>query len=189
MENLGKHLKSAFTLIFVIWAVHLVNLLFGGFLMGWGIVPRTVKGLVGIFTCPFIHSLQPSPFQHIISNTVPLFLLVLILLVWYEKIAGEAIAVIILLGGFLVWLFGRSSSHIGASGLIYGLAAFLVAAGIFFRNLRSILLAIVVALIYGGLIYGVLPLRAEVSWESHAFSAVAGVVAAWGLGKRQRQPG
>ncbi len=112
-------------LVCTIWAVFLANIILPLRLNAYGIVPRTTGGLFGIVFTNFLH----ANIGHIISNTAPLFTLSLLLALFYRKIFFDAIAIIIGCGGLLVWLFARPTNHIGASMLIYGLAAFLICYG------------------------------------------------------------
>lgn len=167
---INKVLQILYFIVFI-WTVFLLNFYFN---LGWnqyGIVPRTVDGMYGIITAPFLH----GNFPHIISNSIPLAVLLLLLYLFYEKLIVKVPLLIIFIGGISVWLFGRTSSHIGASGLIYGLAAFLAAFGLYQQKLWSIALSLGVIFMYGGLIYGVLPTQSYVSWESHLFGALSGL--------------
>jgi len=107
------------------------------------------------------------------------------LFTFYEKHALEVIIESVLLGGILVWIFGRSASHIGISGLIYSLAAFLIMAGLLKKDIKSLLVSVLILFLYGGLIWGVFPGRFWISWEGHLFGAAAGVLIAFALFKKQ----
>lgn len=136
----------------------------------WGLVPRTAGGLVGIATLPFLH----ADLQHLIGNTVPLVVLLLVL-AGSRAHSVDVVFLISLLAGLVLWLFGRSATHIGASVLVFGLIGFLICAGFFERRLASVLIAIGVAASYGStLIYGILPIQQGVSWEGHLFGALSG---------------
>ena len=142
----------------------------------FGIVPRTAKGIAGIFLAPFFH----GSFRHLISNTVPLIVLLFILNTFYPKKAVSVVVFSALAGGFLVWLLGRSANHIGASGLIYGLAAFLMANGFIEKKMVPLMISVGVILLYGGMVWGVFPsVNRYISWEGHLFGAIAGVLAAY----------
>jgi len=170
-------------LIFVgfIWLVWLVDFLIPFIdLTQYGIVPRTTQGLIGILFAPFIH----GGIMHIASNTIPLIVLSFILFKFYDKQALLVILYSIIMGGFLVWIFGRSSSHIGASGLIYSLAAFNVVFGFLQKKFVNILVSLLVVFLYGGLIWGVLPTHYYISWEGHLFGAITGVFLAFYFSKR-----
>ncbi len=172
-------------LVCTIWAVYLVDLILPFRLNAYGIVPRTTGGLLGIPLTNFLH----VSFRHIVSNTVPLFVLSLLLTLFYRKIFFEVLIVIISCGGLLVWLLARSANHIGASMLIYGLAAFLISYGLLKKKLIPVIISIVVALGYGlGMLGGMLPFHGFISWEGHLFGAVGGVFAAYLFRKRQLDP-
>ena len=142
----------------------------------FGIIPRTSWGLIGILTSPFLH----GGIRHLISNTLPLIALLIILNYFYKQKALSVITFTIIIGGFFVWLFARNANHIGASGLIYGLAAFLIANGFIEKKFVPILISIGVIFLYGGLIWGVFPSTyGRVSWESHLFGAIAGILIAF----------
>jgi membrane associated rhomboid family serine protease len=162
-------LKFLLSVVLIMWFVFIFNWIFNLNFNSYGIVPRTPKGLIGIFTSPFLH----LNFQHIISNTVPFVILMGTLSFFYEKLN-----LIVLIGGVLVWVFGRSSSHIGASGLIYGLATFLIAIGFYRKSFKTIMISIIVIGMYGSLIFGVLPTNSYISWEGHLFGALAGIFVA-----------
>ena len=163
--------KLIIQLIISIYIVFTISLFFP--IVNLGIVPRTLKGLIGIFTSPFLH----SGFRHIISNTIPLVVLLFILSHFYPKKALSVILFTVIAGGLLVWLFGRNANHIGASGLIYGVAAFLIANGFIEKKFVPLLISIGVIVLYKGLVWGILPsLQSYISWESHLFGAITGVL-------------
>jgi membrane associated rhomboid family serine protease len=155
----------------VIWAVFFWDWFSTSDLSRWGIVPRDFGGLWGILCSPFLH----ANFAHLLSNTLPLVILLGLVLATQER-GWVVVAEVILLGGFLLWLFGRPAFHVGASGLVYGLIAFLLVAGFRQGRLGPALAALVVGFLYGGtLIFGVLPsVGSEVSWDGHLLSAIAG---------------
>ena len=163
-------------LVCTIWAIYLVDLILPLRLNGFGIIPRTTGGLIGIPLTNFLH----ANFRHLVSNTVPLFVLTLLLMLFYRKIFFDVLLVIIGCGGLLVWLLARTANHIGASMLIYGLAAFLISFGLLKRELAPVIVSIIVALVYGlGMLGGLLPFHGFISWEGHLFGAVAGIFAAY----------
>ena len=158
----------------VIWVVELVNGFMDHQLNAWGILPRTVHGLVGIPLSPFLHGST----GHVMSNAIT-FVGLGGLIAFRGRLVLLRVSIIVIgLGGAGVWVFGRSSVHIGASGLVFGYFGYLVARGWYERRFGSILLAIVVIVLYGGLIVGVLPTPGLVSWEAHLFGLLAGVLAA-----------
>ncbi|XOF33557.1 MAG: rhomboid family intramembrane serine protease [Candidatus Electrothrix sp. YB6] len=162
-------------LVCTIWAVYLLDIALPCHLNAYGIVPRTFRGLAGILFSNFLH----VGLGHLISNTVPLFVLSLLLILFYPRIFFQVIAVIIGCGGMLVWIFARSANHIGASMLIYGLTAFLVSYGLMKKKIIPALVSIFVAFVYGaGMLGGLLP-HGFISWEGHLFGAVGGGIAAY----------
>lgn len=152
------------------------QLAFDGDLDRFGIVPRTLDGLTGVALAPLLH----AGFGHLLANTVPLLVLgALIALKGLRRLVTVAVGVTVL-GGLGVWVFGRSAIHLGASGVVFGFFGYLVAAGVFERRLRSVVLAVIAVLLYGGLVWGALPGTPGVSWESHLAGLLAGVeVARW----------
>lgn len=149
-----------------------------------GILPRDAFGMVGIVFAPLLHGSYP----HIMSNTVPLLFLGTSIYFFYPRIADKVMFYSYFLTGTLVWLLGnlfsRPSLHIGASGLIYGLAFFLIFFGFFRKDFKSLLISIVVIVLYGSLFYGLVPLESGISYESHFFGALTGVGLAINYGRR-----
>jgi membrane associated rhomboid family serine protease len=170
-HSIRDELLGVVAFVGFIWCVFIVGHVLPFRLESFGITPRTLHGLVGIPAAPFLH----ANLAHLISNTVPLT--VLLLLLAGSKAQSWAIVIsIVLVSGALLWMFGRPATHIGASGLIYGLIAYLLVSGISERRIVPMLIAIVVGFLYGGtLASGVLPTSAShISWEGHLFGAIAG---------------
>jgi membrane associated rhomboid family serine protease len=171
-----------------LWAQEIVDqVVFGGSLDRWGVRPRELGGLVGIVFAPWLH----RGFEHLAANTLPLLLLGG--LVMRRSVSSFALATLgsALVGGLGAWLFGASGSvHIGASGLVFGYFGFLAGLAYLERSFSSVLVALVVAFLYGGLLWGVLPRSGDVSWQTHLFGLAGGLGAAWlavrGLGLRLR---
>jgi len=170
-----EELRGILLFVGSIWAVYLLSLVFPG-VDRYGVVPRTRVGLVGIPAMPFLH----ANLRHLLGNTVPLLVL-LALLAGSRARSWEVVVWVALLGGLLLWLFGRPAVHIGASGLVAGLVVFLIAAGLLERRLVSLLVAALVGALYGGsLLVGVVPrFGSNVSWDGHLFGAIAGGFVAW----------
>ena len=162
-------------LIGAIWLIEIVDLVFlDEGLDRHGIFPRRLGGLDGVIWAPFLH----GGLGHVASNTVPLAVLGALVFAGGVQRWWAVTAIVALAGGGLTWLLARSSLHIGASGVVFGYMGYLLASAYFSRQLRSIAIAVVVGLIYGGaLIFGLIP-RPGVSWEGHLFGLVAGVAAA-----------
>lgn len=182
IENVGK-LRFPITIVAIIWVVELFEWLSGYNFSKYGIFPREWDGLIGIFTAPYLH----SGIEHLWSNTVPLFVLTTMIVFFYKRVAVASFIIIQLLTGFAVWLFARQSYHIGASGVVYGLVAFVFWSGIFRKKIRSIVLALIVVLIYHGYFYGIVPNKEGVSWESHLFGGLVGIFTAF-LFKDLKEP-
>ncbi len=162
-------------LILLLWVIHLVQFLLHLELGILGIFPHKIFGLKGILFAPLIH----SDWGHLMSNTPPLFVLSTMLLFFYRRVAIPSFIMIYLLTGLAVWLLGRPVFHIGASGVIYGLVAFIFFTGIFRRNLKSIVLALIVVFYYGSMFMGILPGQEGISWESHLLGALVGIFTAY----------
>ncbi len=173
--NWKKILRGPLALIGVLWVVHLFQALTGVELGMFGVYPRNISGLRGILLSPLIH----ADFRHLLSNTVPLFLLTVTLLAFYPRVGWRAFWLIYLLTGMAVWLFARPVYHIGASGVVYGLVAFIFWTGIFRRSIKTIVLTLVVTLLYSGYIVGILPNQEGISWESHLLGGLVGIFVAW----------
>lgn len=153
-----------------------------------GVLPRDKDGLLGIITSVFIH----GDIKHIISNTLPLLVLGMLLFYFYKKIAKSVFLWIWLVSGVWLWIGGRNNMnyptyHIGASTLVYGLASFLFFSGVFRRHLRLMVVSVLVVFLYGGIVWGVFPLKEEMSWEGHLFGAIAGVLIAYNYRKEGPQ--
>ena len=169
--------------IVLLWIILIVQQTFNlGFPYEFGLYPRRLTGLIGIITSPLIH----AGYTHLISNSLPVFLLSAGLIYFYPETAYKVIALIYLSTGLLVWLFARPVYHIGASGLIYGFAAFLFFSGIFKRDNRSIGLSLLVTFLYGGMVWGILPGQPGISWESHFFGGITGIVCAFIFRKKDK---
>lgn len=165
------YLPIGFVAILVI--IHLC-FVFGETRLGLvGVVPRKSYGLWGIITGPLVH----SNVQHLMANLFPLAGLMSLLFIFYRKISYFGFALIYVLTGVVVWLFARQVSHVGASGIVYGLVSFVFFNGIFRKNLLSIILALIVTMLYigSGYFMGILPNQEGISWESHLFGALVGV--------------
>lgn len=163
-----------FRLVFFMWLSFFLETTYNWNISEYGIYPRTVKGLIGILISPMAH----GDIYHLISNTVPLIFLGATLFFFYERIALTIFFRAYFWTNLLVWLFARPSNHIGASGIVYGLAFFLIFFGFFRRDFRSILISVITLLLYGSVFYGVLPGDPRISWESHLGGALVGIASA-----------
>ena len=164
------------SIVSLMWLVKIIEVVNDFKFTRWGILPREWDGILGIFTSPFIH----KDWQHLMSNSIPMLMLTSMIMVFYKKVAIQSILIITTLTGIAVWLFAHGEVyHIGASGVIYGLVAFLAWTGIFRKNIKSIILSLIILAIYHGYFYGILPTGGIVSWESHLFGAISGIFVAF----------
>ncbi len=172
-----------FRLVFIMWLVFSIEFFYGFDFSYLGIKPRTVGGLIGIFTAPMLH----GNYMHLISNTFPLLFLGSVLYFFYDRIAGIVFFRCYFITNILVWLISpRPSYHIGASGLIYGLAAFLICYGFLKQEFVALIVSACILFIYGGiLVAGVLPADPRISWESHLAGALVGAVTAFNLSQKK----
>lgn len=161
--------------IFFMWLVKIIELLFEIDLSRFGIYPLSLNGLPGIIFSPFIH----NDFTHLFNNTLPLFLLSVALFYFYSEVALKVFTWTYFLTGILVWIAGREAWHIGASGLVYGLASFLFFSGIIRKYFRLIALSLLIVFMYGSMVWGLFPgVYKNVSWESHMLGFFSGIVLA-----------
>jgi len=170
-----RKLVFPISIVIMMWAVKIIEVAQNHKYTRWGIFPRDIDGAIGILTAPFIH----SDWQHLMSNTLPLFMLTSVMMVFYRRVALPSYMIITVLTGAMVWLFARESYHVGASGVVYGLVAFLAWTGIFRRNLKSIILSLVILVMYSGYFHGIVPNKDGVSWESHLFGGFVGIFTAF----------
>ena len=159
----------------VMWMVYLISLSLNLDLGRMGILPRDMIGILGIISGPIVH----ANFSHLLSNTMPLLILGWAIFFFYSKVSYKSFIVIYVLTGLFVWLFARQVYHIGASGIVYGLVSFLFFSGIFRRDNKSIAIALIVTFLYGGIVWGILPGQKGISWESHLFGGIAGIITAF----------
>ncbi|MBD2092868.1 rhomboid family intramembrane serine protease [Microcoleus sp. FACHB-1515] len=167
-------------LVALAWAIEIVDLFLGGWLNQFGIFPRTIIGLRGILFAPLLHGNIP----HLIGNTIPFIILGWLVMLRRTSDFFIVTAIVALLGGLGTWLFGAPALHIGASGVIFGYFGFLLARGYFERSFVAIGFSVLVAILYGGMIFGVLPGQYGISWEGHLFGFLGGIFTARLLGKR-----
>lgn len=160
--------------VLLLWMVHLVAEAYDLDLARFGLWPRHAEGLPGILLAPFIH----GDLEHLFNNSVPLFVLGWCLVYFYPRAAGRVTLGIWVLTGLWVWISARADRHIGASGVVYGLAAFLFASGVLRRQRALMAIAMLVVFLYGGLIWGVFPIAPRMSWESHLWGGLAGLAMA-----------
>ena len=176
--------RGVVVFIGVIWAAFVLDWILPAELPKWfALVPRSFGGTIGILTMPFVH----GDFPHILGNTLPLFIL-LVLLAGSKAKSWEIVATLIVASGVLLWLFGSTSRHIGASGLVYGLVGYLIGSGLFERRLIPMAVAVIVGLMFGGMtLKGLVP-QFGVSWGGHFFGLLAGVGLAYIMARDSAVP-
>lgn len=162
-------------LLMIIWVIKGIEIFFGMSLVSFGIYPRELFGLKGILFAPLIH----ADFNHLINNSVPFFFLNLAIFYFYKPVALRVVAFIWIITGILVWIAARGAYHIGASSLIYGNASFLFFSGILKRNINLLAMSLLIIFLYGGMVWGIFPINLEISWESHLFGGITGMVFAF----------
>ena len=162
-------------IVIIFWVVKLIENLYELDFSTFGILPLHAEGLPGIILSPFIH----GSYEHLVSNSVPFLILTFALLYFYRNLAYRIFFLIYILSGICVWLGGRESWHIGASGIVYGLASFLFFSGVFRRDANLLTIGIIVVFLYGSMFWGVFPLKPEISWESHLWGAASGLALAF----------
>jgi membrane associated rhomboid family serine protease len=181
-HTIQQELHGVIAFVAVIWGVFILDCLLPFDINKLGLTPRTLVGLVGIPATPFLH----ANLQHLLSNTVPLFVLLTLLAGSNARSWGIVIG-IVALGGLLLWIFGRNATHVGASGLIFGLIAFLIVSGFREKRIVPLIVSMIVGFLYGGtLLAGVMPrFGSHVSWDGHLFGAIGGGIIAYVMTREQ----
>jgi len=182
-KNAFRSLWISLQLVGILWIIQGLQWLLHAEWGIFGIYPREMFGLRGVVLAPLIH----ANFGHLLANTPPLFVLSAMVLFFYRRVAAPAMVMIYLLTGLAVWTFARPVFHIGASGVVYGLVAFVFWNGIFRRNIRAIALALIVVFYYGSMFMGILPGQDGISWESHLLGGLAGIFTAYWFKNRSEK--
>lgn len=175
VESRKIKLPDVIYLLGIIWLVHIAQWLMPGNLHHYGIVPRTFMGLLHIPLAPLIH----GSLFHLIANSLPLLGLGFLIQLKQRALFWQLTAVVIIIAGLGTWLIGSQAYHIGASGLVLGLWAFVLADGYFQRSIKSILIAVITLVLYGGLVLTVFDLRPSISWAGHMSGIGAGILIAF----------
>lgn len=175
----------------IIFSISLIGLIVAGFavqvyvwpeLGRFGLVPRRAWGLIGIISMPFLH----ANLRHLLANLSALVVLLGFVFAFHSKRLPDVVLRVILIGGSLLWLLGRQANHVGASGLVYGLAAFVIVSGIVQRKFLPVAAAIGVAVMYGSsLFWGLVPVDPGISWDGHLAGGLAGALASRKKGRRR----
>ena len=168
-------LKTTLVFIGVLWTVFIIDAAFGLRLGRFGLRPGSVIGLLGVVTAPLLH----GSVQHLLSNTLPMLVSLTATLYLYPASSLRVIPLVWLGSGAVAWFIGQAPSlHIGASGLIYGLLAYVFMSGLLRRDMRSVSVSLLVGFLYGSMVWGVLPIRPNMSWEMHLSGALTGLLLA-----------
>jgi membrane associated rhomboid family serine protease len=184
-------LKQLYSILFypllfvsVLWIVFLLENTIDFNFSKFGVLPREISGLPGVITSVFIH----GNLSHIVSNSLPLLVLGMMLFYFYKKIAKSVFFWLWFVSGLWLWIGGRNNDnyptyHIGASTLVYGLASFLFFSGVFRKHIRLMVVSLLVVFLYGGIVWGIFPIKEEMSWEGHLFGVIAGILVAFNYRK------
>ncbi len=177
--TLKKQIQFLIIVTLILFIIAAINLLTANSLNQFGLIPREGTSLLSIFIAPWLHGSA----AHLLTNLVPLLLFMWLTMQWPRSHFWLVTLAICIIGGLGVWLFGRSAIHIGASGMVYGYFGFLLLAGYRSGQLRYIAISVFVALLYGGMLIGILPAKAFISFEYHLFGFIGGIFAAWAWAK------
>ncbi len=173
-ENLFSSLFFPIVFLVTIWMVKIGELVYGISLAEYGVFPRSTKGLIGILAYPLIH----GSIYHLINNSTALLLLSVGIFYFYRAVAYKIYFWTYLMSGIWIWVSARESFHIGSSGLIYGFASFIFLSGILRRNINLLALSLLVVFLYGGMVWGIFPIRPNMSYEGHLWGSIAGLILA-----------
>lgn len=174
----------ALVIVMVLALIFFVDREFQLRLSRFGVLPRDFTGLRGIAFYPLIH----GSVEHLFNNSIPLLVLTFTLFYFYPSLAVRTMLLLYVLSGLFIWISARQNYHIGASGVVYGLASFIFFSGMFRRDNRMVAISLIVAFLYGSMVWGVFPFQERVSWEGHLWGALTGVALAWLYRKQGPQP-
>lgn len=177
--HLRNAIPPAIFVVVIMWLVYWSDYLFLYDFHKLGVLPKTSDGLKGIFFMPWIHAHQD--FKHILNNSVPTFLLMTLLFYSYKEVAVKVFILSWLLTGFMLWIFAKNNGayHIGMSGVIYSLAAFLFTSGVLRKYLPLQALSLFIVFVYGSMIWGIFPAEQHISWEGHLSGMLVGIFLAF----------
>lgn len=193
MDNKAERRKFLGSLIIplilmaIMWTVKIIEVSLDINLSHYGLIPHTFQGLIGIFTFPFLH----GSWEHLMANSVPIIVLGTALFYFYPTLAHRVLLVSYIASGLLTWCLGSpSTTHVGASALIYSLNLFLIVSGFIRGNRQLIVISLIMVFLYGSFIWGMIPSLARpqnISWEGHLSGAIIGIVLALLLRKEGPQ--
>jgi len=172
--NFVLALKVAVAFLAVLWVIFIVDAVLGLQLGRFGLRPGSVPGLIGLVTAPLLH----GSMGHLASNSLPLLISLTAMLFLYPNSSTRVLPIIWVGSAIIAWIIGRPSFHFGASGLIYGMLAYVFLGGVLRRDMRSVAVSLLVWFMYGTMVWGVLPIRPHMSWELHLGGAIMGVITA-----------
>tara|TARA_Y100000994_G_scaffold227481_1_gene211105 strand:- start:7878 stop:8537 length:660 start_codon:yes stop_codon:yes gene_type:complete len=159
-------------LIIIITSVKIIELKYEVFFGDFGVYPKNISGLKGIILSPFIH----GSVKHLFNNSIPLFFLLSAMIHFYDKMAYIIYVLIHIISGLILWFIGREVFHIGASGIVYGLASFMFFSGILRRNTQLLAFSLLITFLYGSMVWGIFPetVKKGISWEAHLSGSIVG---------------
>ncbi|MCX7862136.1 MAG: rhomboid family intramembrane serine protease [Bacteroidales bacterium] len=160
--------------VFIIWFVYFLEIVFEVDFSHYGVYPQKLKGLIGILFSPLIH----GSWEHLVSNSIPLLVLGTMLFYFYPKSSWKVFLLLYFITSLWVWVGARQAYHIGASGIIYGLAAFIFTSGVLLKSISLLAISLLVVFLYGSMVWGIFPIQWKYSWESHLSGFVLGVILA-----------
>lgn len=161
--------------LFLIWFVYWIEIRFGFNFNKFGVLPRTLSGFKGVFFTHFIH----GDAKHLFNNSIPITVLLMSLMYFYRSVAFKVLVYGSFLTGFFIWLIGRESYHIGASGIVYLLFSFIFFSGIIKRHYRLVAMSLVTIFLYGSMIWYIFPIKEGMSWEGHLSGFIVGIYFAY----------
>lgn len=159
-------------LIFTIWFIYWLEIKLGVNFNKLGVFPRSFSGFKGVFFTHFIH----SDTKHLFNNSIPLFVLSMSLFYFYEEVSKKVLIYGALLTGFLTWIIGRESYHIGASGVVYLLFSFVFFSGVIKKHYRLVAMSLITIFLYGSMIWYIFPIEESMSWEGHLSGLIVGLI-------------
>ncbi len=170
--------------ILLLWIIKIFEHEFNWDIHILGVYPRNIKGLIGVLTSPFVH----GNFEHLFNNSTSLFVLTMAVFYFYRPIQYKVFFLVYIISGLWVWFGGRSAYHIGASGIVYGLASFIFFSGVIRSDVRLMAISLIVVFLYGSMVWGIFPIKHHISWESHMLGSLAGLILAIYYRKYGPQP-
>jgi len=165
-------LQVPFIFVFVLWIIYWVEITFSLNFNDFGVYPRTLEGLKGVFFTHFIHSNT----KHLFNNSIPLLVLATSLFYFYKEVAFKVFLLGAFFTGLATWVIARDSYHIGASGVVYLLFSFVFFSGIIRKHTQLVALSLVVIFLYGSMVWYVLPIKEGMSWEGHLSGFITGIL-------------